>query len=280
MISRREFLQQSGSGAVALSFHEDWFEAEPSEHPPYPSIPSSVLEEQGWSMRGEKSRDQFKREDCKWSTSTYQWDSLRERVREATGGQIDIPLGGLVAYRIGDTSSVFDSDNTFALPWLAKRELDDPIKDHFKNYLHEFSKTGFTTVGDIDWSLAPLFGVPSSSVMQECLPSGTLTTESVGSVQMHQFNLDYELNDRSSNMSATVDIHTVDLEFFGWLAGWSHKQHIYAVGGIHPNATGDYCGLDNPHIEEALSEALDEQVNLNLDETLYGRMHTVMGSIE
>lgn len=72
MISRREFLQQSGGGAVALSFHEDWFETDPSEYPPHPSIPTSVLEEQGWSLRDKTPRNQFKREDAKWSTSIYQ----------------------------------------------------------------------------------------------------------------------------------------------------------------------------------------------------------------
>lgn len=277
MPSRRNFLRRSGSAVVALSLHEDWLEPEPAEYPPYPTIPQSVLNEQDWSQ---KSQDQFEREGGKWRIRTYQWDGLRDRVGEATDGTIDIPLGGLAAYRIGDTASFWDSSNKFTWTGGAKGELDGPIKTHFKNYLQTFSKTGFDTIGDINWSISPFFGTTASILIQECMPSGTLTTESGGSTQMHQFNIDYELNDRSANADKEVGIHTVDLEFFGWVAAWSHNQHVYAVGAIHPNGTGDYCGLDNPHIEEALTEAMDEEVNLDLEESLYGRVHSVMGSIE
>jgi len=277
MVSRREFLKQAAIGPVVLSFHNNWLEYEPAEYPPYPSIPRNVLDEQGWSQ---ENQTHIKKEGAKWSISTYQWDWLRSRINDATNGTIDIPLGGLVAYRVGDTASFWDRDNKFSFPDWAKSELDEHIKSDFKNYLHNFSKTGFNTIGEIDWSISPFFGTTSSILIQECMPSGTLTTESAGSTQIHQFNIEYELNEQSANMNQEVEIQTTDLEFFGWVAAWANNQHVYAVGGIHPNGTGDYCGLDNPHIEEALNEAMDEEINLGLDETLYGRMHTIMGSIE
>lgn len=277
MQSRREFIQQMGTGAVIAGIHGDWFNSGTAPYPPYPSVPDQILDRLEWSPQ--KSL-QVTKEDAKWSIRTYEWKWLRERVRKKTSETMDIPLGGLIAFRIGDTADLFNSNNKFAIPTLAKWDLDDNIQEHFTSYLQNFPKAEFDIIGEIEWNLGPFFPSSAGVLANKCLPSGTLTTEAGGSVQMHQFNLEYELTDTSANSGREVDVNKTTLDFFGWLAGWNRSNHVYAVGATHPRAIGDWCGLDNPHIEEVLSEAVGQRLDLELEYPLYGKVHTMMGAVQ
>lgn len=269
---------------AATGFLPNLVETTDAYYPEYPSIPSKTQERIGWERT---DRWRKEKEDAKWSVSTYEWPWLRTKVRKATDGLVDIPLGGLIAFHIGDDGETWKvggetitRGDKFTSTTFAKWELDDEIKDTCQSFIHGFSKQGFNTEGKLNWNLDPGFPISAGTYANECLPSGTLTTEKFGSVQMTQYNLEYELSDDTANADKPVDLaESTGLEFFGWIGGWSHDGHVYAVGAVHPRATGDYCGLDNPHLEEVLTEVRGEEVNLDLEDTLYGRVRTIMGAV-
>lgn len=280
MNSRRQFLRRVGGAAVPMGLFPDPFSSGSAPYPSPPTIPESVRNRIGW-VPTEPNPEQTMKEGAKWSISTYQWQWLRDKVREETNGTVDIPLGGLIAFHIGDTADWITEGGKFLSPTWAKMELDEPIKRHVISYFQSFSVSGFNTEGNVPWHLNPILPVPAGVYADKCLPSSTLTTEMVGDVPLHQFNLEYRLTSSTASGSESVALNSeATLDFLGWLAGWSHEQRIFAVGAVHPRGTGDFCGLDNPHIEEALTKAMGSEVNLNLDNSLYGLVHTVMRSIQ
>lgn len=285
MTTRREFLRKASVASVVFGVRPSWIQKEEATFPDYPKIPKTLLSRLGW---GRTDRWQVEKEDAKWSISTYEWHWLRQFVREKSDGVVDIPLGGLIAFHIGNNEktwrvngSTIKRGNEFALPSKAKWDLDGPITQTYKSFLDRVSKQGFKTVGSLDWSFDPVFPSSVGILSNKCMPSGTLTTEQSGSVQLTQFNLEYPIKNQTANSHREVNLKDeANLDFFGWLAGWSHNKQIYAVGAVHPRATRDYCGYDNPHLEEALSKVHNDDVNLDMEQPLYGKVHSLMGAIE
>lgn len=233
--SRRQFLAQAGAGVTMLNIG-DWFvETTPASHPPYPDIADSVLEEQGWEQRLENREV---KEGARWSIRTFEWVELRNRVRESTGGVIDIPLGGLIAMRIGNNGKTrrigereITDGVTFAFPKMSRWKLRNAIR---RTYLNEFSKTGFTNTGEIDWSVSPLLPPEAGVYTNICEDGGTLVSQVAGTVQPTQHFLEYELRNDTANVKRDVSLaETETLDFFGWVGSWIHQEQIYAVIGVH-----------------------------------------------
>lgn len=285
MVTRREYLQRSSAIALAANGSSWGIESTPAPFPTYPSIPESVLNRHGWVQTERRPHEQLA--SANWSISTYQWSWLRNLVARKTTGMVDIPLGGLIAFHISDDGTtrrfgdtVLTQGDDFLSPTIAKWELDDNIGEFYERYLQSFTESPLEIEGSLDWDFGPSFPSSVGFVANECMPGGELTTEMVGTVQTTQFNLTYELTDTTANANQRVALaETEELEFSGWLAGWSHQDHVWAVGSVHPKATGDYCGIDNPHLEEVLSEVTGEDIELNLDKSLYGRVRSLMSTI-
>lgn len=99
MTTRREFLRQAGTGVATMGFLPNLIETTDAHYPEDPSIPSETQERIGWERT---DRWRKEKEDAKWSVATYEWPWLRTKVRKATDGLVDIPLGGLIGFHIGD----------------------------------------------------------------------------------------------------------------------------------------------------------------------------------
>ena len=99
MTTRRGFLHQAGAGVAATGLLPNLIETTDARYPEYPTIPNEMRERIGWKRT---NRWRKEKEDAKWSVSTYEWPWLRGKVRDATDGLVDVPLGGLIAFHIGD----------------------------------------------------------------------------------------------------------------------------------------------------------------------------------
>ena len=285
MATRREFLKGAGGGAVVLQSGGiiEWSEA---PFPPYPSIPKSELNRLGWSR---KNRDEKELDGAKWRFSYYEWDRLRHTVKEATDDLIDMPLGGLLAFRIGNDGTTLKLNGdvkirgeTFTGPnWAAARLLSDSIDDQINSYIRDFAEGGIEKLGELNWSLYNLGSGPGLGTYAKlCEAGGTLTTEIDGSHDMVQHNLEYQLRRDTVNEHREVYLEqTHELDFIGWSVDFVFDETIYGIAAIHPKATGDYCGLTDPHIERVLSDVIDEEIDLGLEAPLYGKVRSIMSAV-
>lgn len=260
------------------------WETQQADHPPYPEIPESVLDELGWvqqeSYRKEKG-------DALWSICTFEWTELRDRVRDGTGGIVDIPLGGLIAIRIGNNGETrrirgetITDGETFTSARLARWKLSDSISSKYRSYLSDFSKIGFNNTGEMDWRLSPGFPASAGFLTDICNEGGTLTTQKFGDIGLTQHYLEYELRDDTANIDTDVDLkEETTLEFHGWVGSWYGDGQIYVVVGLHPNGEEGLCGLTSPHLEKVLDEVVDRDVEFALSESLWGTTHSVMGAV-
>lgn len=282
--SRRQFLTNVGTGVTMISLGNSLIETTQASHPPYPVISDSVLEEHGWKQRQE---DQEVKEGARWSIRTYEWVALRSHVREKTGGIVDIPLGGLIAMRIGNDGKTrrfrkreITDGETFAFPKLARWQLKDAIRGTYLLYLDDFSKIPFSNTGEIDWGLGPLLPPEVGAYTNICEDGGTIVSQVAGTIQPTQHFLEYELRDDTVNKKREVSLAgTESLDFFGWVGSWIHHEQIYVVIGVHPNDQEGLCGLTDPHMQKVLDEVIEGDVDLELDESLYGQTHAVMGAV-
>lgn len=286
--SRRAFLECVGASAAFPAALGSFWEKEPAPYPPYPSIPETVLDEQGWKMRQEDGEWRNEKHDALWSIRSYEWVSLRERIREKTGGVIDIPVGGLIAMRIGNngtTRKLFGDmvrdGQTFLSSGYARYKLSDAIRETYMSFIDSFSKVGFNRKGELNWNLSPALPTSYGFYSSECHDGGSLTTEAEGSVRLTQHILEYPLRSNTVNVDEDVSITDTEyLEFHGWVGSWIHQDNIYAVVGVHPNDQSSFCGLTDPHVQNVLEDTVEGDVDLGLEESLYGRLHTVMGAVE
>lgn len=151
MTTRRDFLHQVGTGVAATGLLPNLIETTDASYPEYPTIPEETRERIGWKRT---NRWRKEKEDAKWSVSTYEWPWLRGKVQDATDKLVDIPLGGLIAFHIGNDGETWEiggetitQGDEFTSTTLAKWELDDEIKETYQSFVHEFSDRGFDTEG-------------------------------------------------------------------------------------------------------------------------------------
>jgi hypothetical protein len=287
--TRRRFLGQVGTAVAIPATSSSVYEEVNASYPEYPTIPDAILDEYGWQKRdGEYGEWQNEKNDALWSIRTYEWTRLRESIREKTGGVVDIPLGGLIAMRIGnngETRRVLGKEITegesFTSPKYARFELSDAIRRTYLTFLDRFSMVGFNPEGEMNWNLSPAFPASLGFYTDECHDGGTLNTETNGSIKLTQHYLEYPLRETTVNEDTEVSLASEEyLEFHGWLGSWIHEDSIYAVVGVHPNDQSTICGISDPHLENVLDEVLEEEIELGLEESLYGRLHSVMSTVE
>lgn len=283
-LSRRRFLTDVGTGMAVIGSQVPLWETHQADHPPYPEIPEPVLEEQGWEQQ---ESYQEEKEDALWSIRTFEWTELRNRVREGTGGLVDIPLGGLIAMRIGNSGETrrlrgetITDGSSFPSARLARWNLNDSFRSTYESYLSDFSKIGFNNTGKMDWRLSPGFPASAGFLTDICNEGGTLTTQKFGDIGLTQHYLEYELRDDTANVDSDVELEEeATLEFHGWVGSWYDEGQIYVVVGLHPNGEEGMCGLTSPHLEKVLDEVVEGDVGFELDESLWGQTHTVMGAV-
>lgn len=284
MPSRRKFITNASLASPLLLPGIEIKRSGPT-HPAPPEFPKSELRRHGWVKDG---RGKIEKEGAMWSYKSYNWRWLRNRVRDKTSGEIDIPLGKIVAYRIGNNNEsmkIGDRKITdgrdFLITRKASRGLSDDIEDDFRSRTNHFSKIGFSTLGKLEWKYDPYFPASASVIMDKCDAEGSLTTENSGSVYMTQFNLKYPMRSDTVNVNQSVKLEQdEELEFFGWLAGWGNEERIMAVGAVHPKSMDEYCGLGGSHIEKVLSDILGREIDLDLEDVLHGKVHNLMATLE
>lgn len=282
--TRRQYLNRIGTGMAVTQLIPDIIESEPATHPPYPRIPSEILDHQGWEL-GKRWRDET--DEALVSASTYKWPWLRELVKEETDGMIDIPMGGLIALRIGNDGETYRwngrtlrNGRTFTSVRWAKGVLREEMREIYKTFVEDFLVGQSERKGGIPWKDAKLFPTEISVLADVCTEGGALNTELEGQIKLNQHNFDYELTEDTANVNRSVDLATErSVKFYGWNRAFGSDGQIYVVGAIYPKTTGDYCGIAAPHIERALSDALGTDVDLDLDTSLTARVRTVMGAV-
>lgn len=286
MKTRRDIIKKSGGTAAILSVGS-FLESEEASHPPHPTISNTILNEYGWSLvdQWQETFDQ-----SLWSFSAYNWEWLQEKVQNETDGKINIPLGGILAFRIGNNGTTYKitddpivNGETFATPrvsgWWRRSDIDSEINTYFE----DFAGDGMEKLGEFNWGFFRLSSGPVTGTLVDVCEDadGSITLEVGKSRDMVEHNLEYELRSDTVNETNEVDLASeVELDMIGWAVDWTYKGNVYGMAALHPKAAGDYCGITRPHIERVLTAALDEDVNLDIDHPFFGEVLTVMGAVE
>lgn len=286
-MERREFLKLAGGATSILAIDRvPGIETIAAPYPPYPEIRSGILDASGWS---ETTKREKEHSSSLWRFTEYTWDSLQDQITEATGGKVDMPLGGLLAIRIGNDSTTFkingneilDGETFFstqAAMWSRKREIESEIATYFSEFFDEV----LAKQSRIDWGIVNLASVEVNAITSICRDAdGSMTTETGQSVSAVEYEFEYPLREDTVNDTSEPALaRETTLTMTGWQIRWRHNGQLYAAAALHPKAVEETCGLGDPHVEQALSTAIGDNVDLGIDQPYYGEIFTMMEAVQ
>jgi hypothetical protein len=241
-----------------------------------------VLEEYGWKQITSPSLPDLPDEDdlideTEWGLAAYVDQSHREHVKNQTNGVVDTNLKHLWATRVGTTDQLFRQKrwNTVGgrellemivtVDGVTEKVFEDYVTKEINNgaleKVAEGHRKAISWVSDIP-SYIPYAGPVISYGIDFLWDAQTsINVATGGSAYLSQYFLDYPVTKDSLGASSQDTIVTTSLDYRGWYVDWFSEGDFYAAGGV--------CPEDADHLSERLSDAIEEEVDIETPEIPY-----------